>query len=178
MIPGFSTRLWWEAGSKSCMINSKDWRSKNVNVIELNCKVVKKKWQPPPFLHQTPFTSLSPLSSKRSHTPTPQVTQFLESPTHPPPLNSVCHTSYLRKHNIIWLSFLVHMCKMMTSLDAFFSFSKFWFSKLFGEGAELGQKIAQNDKNYVSYSVSQEPYLIRLWFSIHLYKMMVFRGVG
>ena len=36
MIPGFSTRLGWEGGWKSCMANSKDWRSKNVNAIELN----------------------------------------------------------------------------------------------------------------------------------------------
>ena len=42
MIPGFSTRLGWERGWKSCMANSKDWRSENVNMIELNCKVVKK----------------------------------------------------------------------------------------------------------------------------------------
>ena len=33
---------------------------------------------------------------------------------------------------IIWSSFLVHMCKMMTSPDAFFNFSKFWFSGLLG----------------------------------------------
>ena len=41
-MPGFGTRLGWERGRKSCMDNSNDWRSKNVNVIELNCKVVKK----------------------------------------------------------------------------------------------------------------------------------------
>ena len=29
-----------------------------------------------------------------------------------------------------WLWFLIHKCKMMTSLDAFFIFSKFWFSGL------------------------------------------------
>ena len=37
MIPGFSIRLGWERGWKSCMANSKDWRSENVNAIELNC---------------------------------------------------------------------------------------------------------------------------------------------
>ena len=35
MIPGFSTRVGWERGWKSCMANSKDWRSENVNAIEL-----------------------------------------------------------------------------------------------------------------------------------------------
>ena len=31
---------------------------------------------------------------------------------------------------IIWSRFLVHMCKIMTSPDAFFIFSKVWFSEL------------------------------------------------
>ena len=48
MIPGFSTRLGWERQWKSCMDNSQDWRSKNINVIELNCKVVKKSGNRPP----------------------------------------------------------------------------------------------------------------------------------
>ena len=33
---------------------------------------------------------------------------------------------------IVWLWFLVHMCKMMTSPDALFIFLKFWFSPLGG----------------------------------------------
>ena len=40
MIPGFSKRLGWKRGLKSCMANSKEERSENVNAIELNCKVV------------------------------------------------------------------------------------------------------------------------------------------
>ena len=56
MIPGFSTRLGWERGWKSCMANSKDWRSENVNMmIELNCKVVKKVATPQPFQVYLPF---------------------------------------------------------------------------------------------------------------------------
>ena len=56
MIPGFSTRLGWESGWKSYMANSKDWRSENVYVIELNCKVVKKvaTSPAPPSLHHPP----------------------------------------------------------------------------------------------------------------------------
>ena len=50
IIPGFSTRLGWECGWKSCTADSKDWRSENVNVIELNCKVAKKV-AAPLFLH-------------------------------------------------------------------------------------------------------------------------------
>ena len=68
MIPGFSTRLGWEHGWKSCMANSKDWRSENVNMIELNCKAVKKV-ATPHFYINPPFLGLSPLSSKNRRTP-------------------------------------------------------------------------------------------------------------
>ena len=44
--------------------------------------------------------------------------------------NYVYHTSS-QEACIIWLSFLEHMFKMMTSPDVFFIFSKFWFSGLF-----------------------------------------------
>ena len=33
---------------------------------------------------------------------------------------------------IIWLSFMVHLCKMMISPGVFFNFSQFWFSELLG----------------------------------------------
>ena len=73
MIPCFSARLRWKRGWKSCMANSKDWRSENVNMIGLNCNVVKKVATPPPpppFLHQPPpLSGLSPLSSKQFRTP-------------------------------------------------------------------------------------------------------------
>ena len=77
MIPGFSTRFGWERGWKSCMNNSKDWRPENVNVIELNCKVVKKV-ATLPFLHHPPpsppfLFRFIPCSSKEFCTP--QVTQ-------------------------------------------------------------------------------------------------------
>ena len=63
MIPGISTRLWWEPGWKSCMANSEDWRSKNVNVIELNCKVVKKV-ATSPFLHRLLLVKFIPFRAK------------------------------------------------------------------------------------------------------------------
>ena len=66
----FSTKLGWERGRKSCIANSKDWRSENVNAIELNCKVVKKLQSPPSFLAKN-FASPN------------QVTQFLEHPPLP-----------------------------------------------------------------------------------------------
>ena len=58
---------------------------------------------------------------------------------------------------IIWSWFLVHMCRMMTSQDPFFNFSKFWFCRL------LGGKRA---KKAQPHTVSQEPYLVWLWFLV------------
>ena len=84
MIPGFSTRLGWEHGWKCYIANSKDWRSENLNEIELNCEVVKKvATSPPHFYINPPFSGLSPHSSKRICTPSPQMTQFLEGPIPP-----------------------------------------------------------------------------------------------
>ena len=48
----------------------------------------------------------------------------------------------------MWLCFLLHKFKMMTSPDVFFIFSKFWFSGLLGERGVTGQKMAQNDKKF------------------------------
>ena len=37
-----------------------------------------------------------------------------------------------------------------------------------------GQKMDQNDKKFcLSHSVSQEPYLVWLWFLVHMCKMMI-----
>ena len=43
--------------------------------------------------------------------------------------NYVCCTPHPRKY-IIWSWFLIHLCKMRASPDAFFFCSKFWFSGL------------------------------------------------
>ena len=61
------------------------------------------------------------------------------------------------------------MCKMMTSLDAFFIFSKFFLSWLLeGSGGDWGgglngKKWPKLAKKFVSHSVSQEPHFIELW---------------
>ena len=64
----------------------------------------------------------------------------------------------------------------MTSPDAFFIFSKFWFSGLlgWGEGGQegKGQKMIQNVKKILSHSVSPELYLIWLSFLVHMGKMI------
>ena len=66
----------------------------------------------------------------------------------------------------IWLWFLVRKCKMMTSPDAFFIFSKFW--------CNLPERVKNGSKwQKMSHSVFLEPYLIWLWFLVHMCKMIV-----
>ena len=60
----------------------------------------------------------------------------------------------------------------MTSPDAFFIFWKFWFSGLLGREC----KRAKNGPKWqiiLSHSLSQELYLIWLWFLVHMCKMMI-----
>ena len=57
-----------------------------------------------------------------------------------------------QKPYIIWLSFMVHLCKMKISPDVFFHFFKsvsFWVVRVLKQ-----QKLAQNDKNSVTRHVS------------------------
>ena len=83
--------------------------------------------------------------------------------------------SIFQEAYIIWSWFLVHKCKMMTSLDSFFILSKFCFVGLLG-GVE-GQKMAQNEKKFcMSHSLSQKPYLIWFWFLVYICKMMISAG--
>ena len=61
---------------------------------------------------------------------------------------------------IIWLWFLVLMCKMMISPYKFFISSNFWFS-----GLLVGKKDKKWPKMTIqSHYVFQEPYFIGLWF--------------
>ena len=72
---------------------------------------------------------------------------------------------------IIWLSFMVQMCKMIISPVVFFNFKILIFWVVRGL---KGQKMAQNDKKFcLSHSVSQEPYIIWLWFLVHMCKMII-----
>ena len=73
---------------------------------------------------------------------------------------------------IIWLCFLLHEFKMMTSLDAFLIFSKFWFSGFLGGRGCKAQQMVQNKKK-LSQSISQELYLRLLWFLVNMCKMMI-----
>ena len=75
--------------------------------------------------------------------------------------------SIFQEPYIIWLSFMGHICKMRSPLRSFFQ--KFWFSGLLVKE----QKTVQNDENFfLSYSISQEPYIIWLSFMVHICKMI------
>ena len=70
---------------------------------------------------------------------------------------------------MISLSFMVHMYKMIISLGTFSIFQIFDFPE--------GQKMAQNNKKFsLSHSVSQELYIIWLWFLVHMCKMIICRN--
>ena len=76
---------------------------------------------------------------------------------------------------IIWLSFMVHLCKMISPVFFFFFFF-FHFFKILILWVVMGyrgdEKIARNDKKLcLSCSISQEPYII-LSFVVHKCKMI------
>ena len=78
---------------------------------------------------------------------------------------SIYHEAY-----IIWSWILVHMCEMMTSLFSRFWYLIFWTVRR-GEvkGQKNGPKWQHNKKFCLSHSVSQELYLIWLWFLVHIF---------
>ena len=79
----------------------------------------------------------------------------------------VCCDPYLM-NCASWLSFIVHMCKMI-STGAFF---------IFGVRVDKGHKMVQNDKkSCLLCSISQEPYFIWLSFMAHFCKMIISLGV-
>ena len=74
---------------------------------------------------------------------------------------------------IMWLSFMVHTCKVIIyPLVVFLFFFKILFFWVVS-GVKV-QKMVQNDKKFnVSVLVSQEPYIIWLLFMLHLSKMII-----
>ena len=67
---------------------------------------------------------------------------------------------------IIWFSFMVHLCKMIISPGVVSFFLDFDF---LGCSGVKGQKIVQNDKNYVCrapYLRNHTPYDCHLWYTI------------
>ena len=89
-----------------------------------------------------------------------------------PKMKRFCLSHFiLREPYILWFSFMVGMCKMIISSGVFFIFLKFWFSGL------LGGKRVKNcqkwQKILLLNSMSQETYIIWLWFVVHKCKVMI-----
>ena len=86
------------------------------------------------------------------------------------PLHSISQEPY-----IIWLSFVVYICKMIIAPGFLFIFSKFWFCRfLMGKRTKNDlkrQKICQ------FHSISQKPYIIWLSCMVHFCKMTISPGV-
>ena len=87
---------------------------------------------------------------------------------------SVCCTLYFRNHISydlhLWYTF---MYKRIISPGIFFIFFKILIFKII-RGEVKGQKMAQSDKIFcLSHSEFQEPYIIWLWFLVHMCKMMI-----
>ena len=92
-----------------------------------------------------------------------------------PKCQKMLSVSISQEPYIIWLSFMVHMCKMIISPEFFFFFSKFWF---LGYRGVKGQKTVQNVKKFcLLHSISQEPYVIWLSYMVHICKMIISSGV-
>ena len=79
---------------------------------------------------------------------------------------------------IIWLWFMVHICKMVISPGAFFIFFKILIFHVV-RGVK-GQKMVQNDKKAkncsLSRSISHQPYIIWLSFMVHMFKVIISLG--
>ena len=75
------------------------------------------------------------------------------------------------KPYIIWLSFMVHLCKMMMSPGVVVIFKKiviFWLVR-----GVKGQNITRKDKKFcLLHFISQEPYIIWLSFMLRMCKML------
>ena len=79
--------------------------------------------------------------------------------------------SIYQESYIIWLSFVVRMCKMIISPGFFSLFQNFDFLCCYGL---KGQKTVQNDKKFCpSCFISQELYIIWLSFMVGMCKMMI-----
>ena len=78
-------------------------------------------------------------------------------------------SSIFQEPYIIWLLFMVHMCKMIIS-PSFFSILKFWFSEL--SGGWKGKKLSKMTNIYVCHTLY---FRNHIWY--HLYLWYTFRYV-
>ena len=67
---------------------------------------------------------------------------------------------------IIWLSFMIHMSKMIISPGFFLSFSKFWFLGLLrGWKGKKRSKMTKHSVRYASYLSNYTSYDCHLWYT-------------
>ena len=91
----------------------------------------------------------------------------------------VCHTPYLRKHTSYDYDFCYTSVKWwhLQMVCSFFQILIFCVVR-----GVKSQKMAQNEKKFcLSHSISQEPYIIWLWFLVHIFifsKFWFFRFLG
>ena len=79
---------------------------------------------------------------------------------------------------VTWLSFMVHMCKMIISPNIFFFFNFFKILIVLIVRGLKRQKAVQNDKKFLPPCfMSQEPYIIWLSFMVYMCKIMIYPGI-
>ena len=67
---------------------------------------------------------------------------------------------------LIWLSFMVHMCKVIISPGDYFIFSKFWFFRLLGGWkCKKWSKMTKNAVCHTSYIRNHTSYDCHLWYT-------------
>ena len=75
----------------------------------------------------------------------------------------------------IWSSFLVHLCKMMMSLDIVSVFSKFWFFRLLGGWkGKKWSKMTKNSVCHAQYLGNHISYECHLWYTFVKWYLHVF----
>ena len=84
--------------------------------------------------------------------------------------NALCHALYFRKHIFIYDT----QCEWKDNISRhFFHFFKILIFEII-RGFLRAKKMAQNDKIFcLSHSISQERYIVLLWFLVHIGKIMI-----
>ena len=86
--------------------------------------------------------------------------------------NYICHTPCFR-NSIAYDHDFWYTCIKWWYLQVFFQFFKILIFRAVRVVKE--QKMAQNDKKVcLLHSISEEPYIIWLWFLVHMCKMIIF----
>ena len=73
---------------------------------------------------------------------------------------------------IMWFSFMVHMCEVIISPGCFFIFFKILIFQVF-RGVKVKKMVQNGKKSCLTWSISQDPYIIWFSFTLHLCKMII-----